>query len=107
MLVTVLASTVISANTVTTAINLRGVQTFCWQTNVTAVSSPSQASVRVQVSNDNTNFVDLPGSSQTIKNIVTIVENISDGGYQYVRLSFRIASGTFTAEVIFAGRDIT
>ena len=99
-----LESTVITTDTNSAAALLRYIEHFAVQIVVSAVSTPS-VEVKLQGSNDNVNWNDLAGTSNSITATGNILINASNVGYKYTRATFVHTSGSVTAEVIFTGRE--
>lgn len=95
----------ITAATNSTSQKLRYINTYSVQVNTSAVSTPSGASVKLQSSNDATNWSDIAGTSNNITAVSNVVINVADAGYKYVRAVFSISSGSITTEVIFVGKE--
>lgn len=72
---------------------------------VTGSSSPV-ASMKIQVSEDNENWEDLSGSETNISGDGNEIISVSDFSYHWLRLSFSVTSGSFTASVIVGGKEI-
>lgn len=100
-----LESQVISSATNSDAVLLRYIRNYAVQVVTSAVSTPSGASVKLQASNDQTNWSDLAGTSNNITTTGNVVINADGAGYKYVRAVFAISSGTITSEVIFTGKE--
>lgn len=99
-----LESQSVSADLASTAVSTRYVDLLAVQVNITAVSSPV-ATGKLQVSEDNSNWSDVDGSSFNISAIGTHSISVSDFAHRWVRASFAVTSGTFTAEVLIAGKE--
>ena len=103
-----LPSTTISAATTTDPVSLRCVGDFSVQVDVTAVATPTGASVKLQASNYNTDeavWTDLTGTSNNITAAGTILISQANPGYKFVRASFAITSGSVTASAMIAGHE--
>lgn len=101
----ILSSQTISSNTNSSVVNLRLIDNYAVQVNVTAVSSPSGGNVKLQGSNDNSNWSDLSGTSNSISATGTILINRVDDGFKYIRAVFEISSGSYTADAVLTGRE--
>lgn len=104
MRVKILPATSITAPVSTDSVSMRYINDVSAQIVVTAASSPGTASVKLQASNDNTNWVDV-GSATNITTNTTILLEDTDVSYAFLRVTFAIASGSFTAEVIVSGKE--
>ena len=100
-----LDSTVISAATDTISARLRWIDHLAVQVNTSAVSSPVGVTVKLQASNDDTNWDDLAGTTNSITGTGNVLINAANVGYKYIRASFALTSGTVTSEVIFTGKE--
>lgn len=98
-------SAVIAGATNSISQRLRYIRDLSVQIIISAVSSPSGASVKLQASNDDINYTDISGTSSAISATGNILINVDGAGYKYIRAVFAIASGTITAEVIFVGKE--
>lgn len=103
--VKLLESQAITAATNSESVKLRYIETYSVQVVTSAVSSPSGASVKLQASNDATNWSDITGTSNNITATGNVVINVAEAGYKYVRAAFLISSGSITSEVIFVGKE--
>lgn len=55
--------------------------------------------LKLQVSNDGTNFYDYPGSSANISSAGTIIWNVGDVYFQWVKVVYTRTSGTGTLNI--------
>ena len=99
------SSQIVSAGTQSQSINLEFLTQFSIQINITSTSGLSGVSVKLQASNDNSNFIDIPDSSVDITSDVCIMINERNSGFKWVRVAFVVGAGSFTAEAIIAGRE--
>lgn len=58
----------------------------------------------LEVSNDNSNWIDLSGGSSSITSSGDALLNISTAGYRYVRYDWNYSSGTGNITVTFCGK---
>lgn len=103
--VNLLDSQVISAATNSRSQRLRYIRDLSVQVVISAVSSPVGVTVKLQASNDDTNYSDISGTSSSISATGNVLINIDGAGYKYIRAVFAVSSGTITAEVIFVGKE--
>lgn len=61
--------------------------------------------LKLQVSNDNSNYIDLSGGSSSITSSGDAIFNITDAGYRYVRYDWAYSSGTGNITVIFCAKE--
>ena len=102
---TILTSQTLSAATNTVSTRLRYIKGASVQVSVSAVSSPVGQSVKLQASNDNTNWVDISGTANNITAISEIMMNVSDIGFKWLRAAFLRTSGTVTVSAIIVGKE--
>ncbi len=69
-------------------------------------SATLNGNFKLQVSNDDVNYIDLAGASDTITSGGSSLINISDAGYRYVRCVWTATSGTGTLTVQFIGKEL-
>ncbi len=67
---------------------------------VTFTGSNVVGSLKLQASIDNTNYFDIPSSSQAITASVGYLYSISNAGYRYVRAVWTATSGTGNIAVV-------
>lgn len=103
--VKLLESAVISSATNSASQKLRYIRDLSVQIIISAVDTPVSASVKLQASNDDTNYSDISGTSSAISATGNVLINVDGAGYKYIRAVFAISSGTITAEVIFVGKE--
>lgn len=83
------------------ALNIQDIESLSLQLNLSDNSS-ADIEFKIQVSNDNTNYVDYPGSVIAITadgNHMVEIENISTN---YIRVYFTRTGGSITAEVVYS-----
>jgi hypothetical protein len=100
-----LASTEITAATNSSAQLLKYADNYAVQVVTSAVDTPVSASVKLQGSNDNSNWADIANTSNNITGTGNILINQQDVGYKYVRAAFAISSGSITSSVIITGKE--
>lgn len=101
-----LASQVVDQDTLSTeSTNLRYIDNYAVQVHTSAVSSPVGFSVKLQGSNDDTNWVDISGTSNNVTGTGTIIINRVDDGFKYVRAQVNRTSGTITSSILITGRE--
>lgn len=106
------AAQAVSSATNSPAQNVTGCAVLSIQTVISAASSPTGASAKVQVSNDPgptpTNWVDLSSpASQNITANGTLMykgDDFVNPGFKWARLAFAISSGSFTATTTILGK---
>lgn len=99
-----LSSQSISADTNSSSISCKYVDLLSVQVDISSASSPS-ATVKLQASNDNSNWVDIDGSSVSITADGTEIISVSDFSHRWVRAAFTVSSGSFTAQVLVSGKE--
>ena len=102
----ILSSQQIDQDTLSTeSTNLRYIDNYAVQVDVTAVNSPTDFSVKLQGSNDDEHWNDISGTSNNITGTGPILINQVDDGFKYVRAQFNRTSGTVTASILITGRE--
>lgn len=99
-----LESTLLNSDTNTASIRLRWIEHAAVQVIISAVTGPT-ASVKLQASNDATNWNDLSGTSNSITSTGNFVISQANIGYKHLRAAFTVSAGDITAEVIVTGRE--
>jgi|OM-RGC.v1.029588659 hypothetical protein len=100
-----LASTTIDSAQQTSSVNLENIDNYAIQVIVSAVNSPSGITVTLQASNDDTNWIDIADTDTDITETGSVMYDVTDPGYKYVRLDFTRTSGNITASAILTGRE--
>jgi len=103
--VKLLQSQVISGATNSSSQMLRYIRDLAVQVVTSSVATPVNAAVKLQSSNDDTNWSDLAGTSNNITAASNVVINVESAGYKHIRAVFTIDSGSITSEVIFVGKE--
>lgn len=101
----ILSSQTVNSATNSTSTKLKYIETFAVQVDISSSSSPSGASVKLQASNDDSNWIDISGTSNNITADGNILINVTDAGYKYVRAAFAISSGSFVAVATITGKE--
>lgn len=96
-----LATTLNNANA-GTAINITSAGTG---THTVTPTSIAGASVKVQGSNDNSNFVDISGTSTNITATGNILTIVTDAGYRWARVVYTMTAGQISMDTIVAGKE--
>jgi len=100
----ILESVLMSSDTNSISTRLRWIEHAAVQVNVSAVTTPT-ASVKLQGSTDDINWVDLAGTATTITGTTSILLEQSNIGFKWLRAAFTVSSGDITAEAIFTGLE--
>lgn len=100
-----LASTTIDSAQQSSSVNIANIDNYAIQVIVSAVNSPSGITVTLQASNDDTNWIDVDNTETTISATGSVMYDVADPGYKYVRLDFARTSGDITASAILTGRE--
>lgn len=100
---------VTDSRSITATVNLDSVELYkcseySVQLNITN-SSSADIEFKVQVSNDNTNFVDLTDSELAITADVIHLLEVVAVSYKFMRVTFTRTSGSFTAETIVSIKE--
>lgn len=96
-----------SGDTSTTVTNLRYIYNYCVHVNITAAANTSgPPTVKLQGSNDNSNWADISGTSNNITGTGTILINRVDDAFKYVKAVFTLGgSDDITVDVLITGRE--
>jgi hypothetical protein len=85
---------------------IKFVDHYAVQTNVSAISVTTGISVKLQGSTDNSNWVDITGTTISLTATGSVMSNVANAGYKYVRAQFVLGSSdTLTAESIITGKE--
>lgn len=103
---------VVDANTIQLATSLANAQagtqidvTDAGTGTHTFTATALSGSVKLQSSNDNSNWVDVANTSTNYTASGSIMFDVADPGYKYVRPSFTHTAGQADIETIITGRD--
>ena len=94
-----------TTNINSTAVDLRQSLGCSIQATVTAGSSPS-GTLKLQGSNDNSNWVDVAGTSSTVSGNTSIMWNVQQTFYRYIRCAYAFTSGSGTLNVNFEAKGL-
>ena len=100
-----LDETNITADTNSVSQRLRWIERLAVQVITSAVNIPVGAQVKLQASNDDTNWSDIAGTTTSITAAGNFTINVTDIGYKYVRARFEITSGDITSKAVLTGHE--
>lgn len=69
-------------------------------------SATLAGTLKLQVSNDKTNYVDLSGATDTVASGAYSLINVSAAGYRYVRALWTNSGGSGTMTITFFGKEV-